>query len=312
MRQRQARFCVAAATILVGLGGAASDARAQAWVGDPGSLDVSFDYNFGRSTVVTGDDIEFDPPPSGTDTHQLTLGVEYAPIRKLAITASLPLVFLKYTGDPIYAHPGGGSYDDGDFHTTLTDARAGIRYAVLEDTIALAPHIAGTVPVADYETVGNTVGGRHLAALHVGVGVGTVIGDATYLHLSYEYSFVQAYDRDEVRTNELQKHEQDRSDMAFTIGHKLLDYRLDVHLDASARFGHGGVSLDDLATLSGPESLYHDAILKETIVLAGAGVGYQINNQFGVSLAAQVFLTGANTQKANVLALGLTWSPLTE
>ncbi|MBA3820541.1 MAG: hypothetical protein H0X17_16745 [Deltaproteobacteria bacterium] len=277
-------------------------------MGDQGGLDLNLDYNLGKSDKVIGDgDIEF--PDAGTTAHQITLGAEYVPVSKLAVTLALPVAFLKYTGDPdLYPHSGGGRYDDGDTHTTLTDVRAGARYQVLEEPFALAPHLGVSIPVADYETVGNTVAGRHLKALHVGIGAGRVIGDATYVHLMYEFSLVEKYDR----TPDTASHSQNRSDVAFTIGHKLLEQRLDIHLDANVRRTHGGVTFGELEAgmLTASEAEFHDAILDEDLFLAGGGVGYQISNALSVQLSARVFLSGANTQNASVLALGAAWSPL--
>ncbi|MEJ7599666.1 MAG: hypothetical protein WKG01_17295 [Kofleriaceae bacterium] len=290
---------------------AAAEAHAQAWVGDTGALDLSLDYNLGISNKVvcdsdcgTGSD-EF--PDGGTTTHQFTLAAEYTPIRALAVNVSLPIAMLKYTGDQtIYPHTGGGSYDDGDLHTTLTDLRLGARYQVLDEPFALAPHLAFSIPVADYETVGNTVAGRHLKMLHVGLGAGRLIGDATYVHLLYEFTLAEKYDR----TEETATHSQNRSDLAFTIGHKLLDYRLDIHLDANLRRTHGGVKFGEFADLSANEIMYHDAILDEDVLLAGGGIGYQITNALQLNLSARLFLTGAETQNASVFALGIDWSPL--
>jgi hypothetical protein len=301
-----ARLSVYVASVLVALVWAMPEARAQAWVGEEGSLDVSFDYNFGKSSKVLGDEDEF--PNAGVTTQQFSIGAEYTPIRNLAVTATMPFVLLKYTGGPEFIHPGGGTYDDGDYHSTLTDFRAGARYQLLDEPVALAPHLAFSIPVGDYETIGNAVGGRHLKYLHAGISAGTIIGLATYVHLQYEFSLGEKYDR----TAETEKYSQNRSDIGFTIGHKLLDYKLDVSLGANARFGHGGISLDlfRMGGFSMDQFNYHDAILKEQLVLAGLGVGYQINNAISVSLAGRLFLTGKETQNASVLAFGLTWSAL--
>lgn len=318
MRPCPARFIVIVAWVLAALGSAGSDAHAQAWVGDKGALDLSLDYNLGVSNKIVFDkaaafDIDNDGAldeaflDAGTTTHQVTLGAEYVPIRRLAVNLALPLAFFKYTGDKVaYPHTGGGTFDDGETHATLTDLRVGARFQVLEEPFALSPHLAVSIPVADYETIGNTVGGRHLKALHAGLGIGRVIGAATYVHLLYEFSLVEKYDR----TPETAQHGQNRSDLTFTIGHKLLGQRLDIHLDANLREAHGGVNLSEFDMFSPNEGLYHDAILNEDILLAGAGVGYQISNALSVTLAARLFVTGANAQNANVFALGVGWSPL--
>lgn len=312
MRPCTARFSVTVAWVLVVLGTVSSsawnDAHAQAWVGGKGELDLSLDYNFAYAGKVLGDgDIEY--LDAGSTTQQITLGAEYVPVPRLAVGVALPFAFLKYSGDPKYMHPGGGRYDDGDTHATLTDLRAGARYQILEDApVALSPHLAVSIPLADYETVGNIVAGRHLMALHAGLGVGRVLGEATYVHLLYEFSLVEKYDR----TPETAKHSQNRSDLGLTIGHKLLDQRLDLHVDLNLRETHGGVNFSEIEAiaLSLNELAFHDPILNEDILLVGGGIGYQISNSFAVSLAGQLFVSGKNTQNASVLALGLSWSPL--
>lgn len=283
-----------------------TDAAAQAWVGPQGSLDIDLDYNLGISdTVVTDDGNDF--PDAGTTTQQITLGAEYAPIPKLAVTVAIPFAMLKYTGDPnLYPHPGGGRYDDGDYHATLTDFRAGARYQVLEEPVAISPSLAFSIPMADYESVGNTVGGRHLKALHAGISVGRVIGDATYVHLAYEFSLVEKYDR----TPETAQHSQNRSDLGFSVGHKLLDFKLDIHADLNMRRTHGGVSFSEFPTLSESELMYHDPILDEDILLLGGGVGYQLTDSLNVAATAALFVAGQNTQNANVFALSVGWSAL--
>lgn len=285
---------------------AATTAHAQAWVGDKGSLDLSLNYNLGVSSeVVATEDLEF--PDGGMTVHEFSLGAEYVPIPKLAVSVTLPLALIRYTGDKVmYPHAGGGTYDDGDVHATLTDLRVGTRYQVLDEPFALSPHLAVSVPVADYESIGNAVAGRHLKALHLGLSAGRLIGEATYVHLSYEFSLVEKYDR----TAETAQHSQNRSDIALSVGHRLLDHRLGLNIGANLRETHGGVNFVDFPTLTPNEQLYHDAILDEGAILVGAGADYQVTNSVSVSLAARFFATGSNTQAASVLALGVAWSPL--
>ena len=283
-----------------------NDAHAQAWVEDKGNLGLNLDYNLAISDKIVHDST-MATPDAGTTTQEFAISAEYIPIPHLGVTASLPLVLLKYTGDKtLYPHPGGGSYDDGATHTTLTDLRAGVRYQVLEDPVALSPHLAVSIPVADYETIGNTVAGRHLKALHIGLSAGRLFNEALYAHAMYEFSLVEKYDR----TAETKRFGQNRSDAAVTVGYKLLDQKLDVHLDGSMRITHGGISFDDLMNFSPDQLLYHDAILAEDVFLAGAGVSYQITEALAANLGGRLFVTGSNTQNASVFALGLAWSPL--
>jgi hypothetical protein len=290
-------------------------AGAQAWVDDKGSLDVSFDYNLGISSKVVCS-AECNPTPgadkeafedAGSTTHQFTLGADYVIISKLAASIQVPLAMLKYTGDEtLYPHAGGGEYDDGDYHTTLTDLRAGVRYQVLEEPFALAPHLAFTIPMADYETIGNTVAGRHLKALHLGVSAGYIIGEASYIHAMYEFSLVEKYDRTDVTA----EYGQNRSDFVLTLGTKLLDQRLDLNVGANGRITHGGLAFDEFDSAEPDALMYHDAILKEDIFLVGAGVGYQLSDTIGVTLGARLFVAGANTQNASVIGAGVQWTAL--
>jgi len=297
-----------------GLGVGASTAHAQAWVGDKGTLDVSPDYNPGLPDQVVSDtDLEF--PRGGVITHQVTLGAEYVPIQHLAISASMPFVALKFRGDVAngdsseYPHPGGGSYDDGSFHSTLTDLRVNARYQFLEEPVAIAPHIGVSIPVADYETIGNAVAGRHLKQLHLGIGVGRAFDTATYVHALYEFSLVERFDE----TKFTERYNQNKSLVNVTIGQKLLEYRFDVHADLSILRTHGGWNFSQFGNTSDPayhisDDLYHDALLDEDLMLLGGGIGYQLTNSIGVTASARLFLTGQNTQNASVYALGVTWS----
>lgn len=292
---------------LLALGSMWSTAHAQAWVGDKGSLDVNLDYNLAVSSKVIRDGGETDLPDAGTTTQQFTLGAEYVPMRNLAVAVSLPLVLLKYTGNlTMYPHAGGGRYDDGLTHSTLTDLHAAVRYQLLDEPVAFSPHVGFSIPVADYETVGNSVAGRHLKALHLGFGLGKRITEALYAHLFYEFSLVERYDR----TPETHIAGQNRSDAAITIGYKLLDQKLDIHLDASSRITHGGWKFSEFDILTPEEIMFHDAILAENIFLAGGGVSYQITDAIAANVGGRLFVAGHNTQNASVIAAGVTWSPL--
>jgi len=287
------------------------DAAAQgAWVGDKGGLDVGLDYNFATSSKVVTDEMDFEN--GGVDSHTLTVSAEYTPIRSLAVNLQLPVQMLKFTGDVAngvpseYPHPGHGSYDDGDFHTTLTDLRVGARYQVLDEPVAIAPHVAFSIPVADYETIGNAVAGRHLKMLHVGAGLGYLIGERGYTQLVYEFTLAEKYGDVEALT----KHSQNRSDLSYVIGTRLLDYRVDVHADLNLRRTHGGVGLVESFGLGGPEAVEHDAILDEDFFLVGGGVGYQLSNSLAINASARIFVDGDNALNASVFALGLAWSPI--
>ncbi len=284
-------------------------AHAQAWVSDRGSLGLDLDYNFFTSSKVVTD-TTFSFPNAGTTGHQLTLGAEYTPIDKLAVSASLPMVALKYTGMSYPHEPTGGSYDDGDYHSTLTDLRFGARYQILDEPLAIAPTLAFTIPLADYETIGNTVAGRGLKMAHLGLSAGYLIGIANYVHFAYEFTLAEKYDR----VAETEAYSQNRSDLSFLAGRKMLDYRLDLHLGANFRKNHDGVNFSEIdmpGVLPDNAVMYHDAILAEQVFLVGAGVGYAISDTLSANLDVRIFIPALsqNTLNASIVAVGLSWSP---
>ena len=297
------------AASFVTLAAGASQAHAQAWVPDPGDLGAELDYNFGHSSKVVTD-TTYDFNDSGTQSHTVSLGLEYAPIEHLAIGASLPMQSLKYTGTPDFAH---GPYDDGKFHTTLTDFRGNVRYQVLEEPLALTPNIGVTIPVADYETQGNTVAGRHLKQLHFGVAAGKLVGLSSYIHATYEFTLSEKYDANE----KTKQFTQNRSDMSLAIGRKFLDYKLDLHLAANYRVAHGGISLLDIDASRGGKYAgdpmivpFHDAILAENVFLVGGGIGYDISPKLTATLDFRYFVweLSHNTVNASIVALSLQWA----
>jgi hypothetical protein len=288
------------------LGSVWSTARAQAWVGPQGSLELGLDYNFGKSDKVVGDaGLEF--PNAGSTTHQETLSAEYVPIEHLAVGVSLPLASLEYTGSKtLYPHPGGGTYDDGSFHTTFTDLHAGAHYQLVTEPLAISPIVEFSVPVQKYETVGNTVAGRHLAALHLGVALGKQFLEWGYAEVVYQYSIVQSFNR----TSDTSKLNEDTSDGALVVGYKLLDGKFDINLDANFHITHGGVDFSTFNMNPASVQLYHDAVLRENQFLVGGGIGYALTNSLSIATKYMFFVSGVNTQNASVLGIGLAYSPL--
>lgn len=292
--------------LLVAASSAWHHAHAQAWVEDKGSLDLGLDYNLGISDHILGDNgMTF--PNSGITTHQMTLEATYVPVSRLAVDVGLPYALLQYNGDKkLYVHPGGGAYDDGNLHGTFTDLAARVRYQLPIDAVAIAPHLGFSLPVADYENVGNAVPGRHLKALHVGLELGKIFLDTFYVNVGYDFALVEKYDK----TANTKAYGQNTSDVNFTLGDKLLDGKLDINVDAQYHTTHGGVSFNTLPTLPADVVLYHDPILHETIVLVGGGIGYSITDKLDIAAAIRFFVDGANTQNANVYGLSLTYSVL--
>ena len=284
--------------------------RAQAWIDSAGALGVGLDYSYTPSTkVVQTPDLSFEDQP--VIAHTVAVSAEYVPIENLAITAQLPLLFVKYDREPSMTFPPHGRYDDGDVHATLTDLRLTARYNLLrEPYVVLTPHLGFSIPVADYETVGFATAGRGLKQLHVGASIARTLNPwvpELYAHLGFEFTFAERYDKTAVT----EVFGQNRSDTSLQVGYFLLDGKLTFNLGGNLRLAHGnGVNFTDLATLPEDVFFYHDPLLREQFLLLGGGAGYSITDTIQVSLQARFFTWGYNTRNAHMLGLGLSWSVL--
>ena len=310
MRPSRAVFYVAFALAAISLASSWHAAHAQAWVGEKGALDLGLDYNLSVSNEVMVDDDGATLPDAGGMIHQFTLTGEYVPIKHLAVDLALPLQLIKYTGldTGAYVHPGGGTYDDGNLHATLTDMRIGTHYQLLEDPIALSPIVAVSFPLEHYETVGNMVAGRHLTGLHLGLAAGRQLTDQLYVHLMYEFGLYSKYDRNA----DTAKYGQDTSDAVFLLGYKFLDNRLDINIGANLHITHDGIDFSKYSELSGRTC---------SCITTRRPPGGHASRRRGcwlsghqririVALAVRVFTWGANTQNATVYGLALTWNVL--
>jgi hypothetical protein len=280
-------------------------ARAQgAWANPEKSLTLDFGYQYVPSkTVVINPDL--DVPDRPTRNHIFQLSGAYVPIEKLVVEATVPFGLFKYAGTAPHGPP--GEWDDGSFHASLTDLRVGARYQVLDEPIlAVSPHLAVSIPLMDYETIGFATGGRHLKTIHVGFAIGRTFDPYVpnlYATAAYEFSLSEKYDE----TPETEKIKQKRSDITAEIGYLFLDGKLGVNIAMNWRLQHGGLNFEDFA-MTKPELVFnHDPLLNEDYIFIGGGVSYEINDRFTVAAITRQFIRGYNTRDQDLYGLNLTW-----
>lgn len=284
--------------------------NAQALVGEGNSLSAQFAYTFAPSgkiiTSSTDDDSPFDNsvPNVPVFVHIVSLGAQYSTsISGLAVEASIPLVGVQL-GDGAFMHyPVRGDYDDGDLHWTLTDFRGGLRYQIkpIEEYLALAFHVAASIPVTDYPTQGFAYPDQHLKALYVGASIARTLEPTVpnlYFELGYEFAKREKVDVD-AATEEFTR---DYSDADFELGY-FLPANFSVAAAANLRLHHGG--LDYARIIYYEESVIdnHDALAKEDMLLVGGDVGYDMTDDFSVSLQTRFFVWGKNTRNQNLFGL---------
>lgn len=291
---------------------APQSALGQAWVPVKNSLSASLDYSYGPSdrVVESGDAPDIDVP--GLANHTVALGAEYTPpVKNLAVTVSVPIVTTKFDVD---SFGGGsfllphGSYDDGDFHTVLQDFRAILRYQVLPNNIvAVAPHIGISTPMSRYETLGFAGAGRGLDQLHLGVGIGRYFVEGPlanfYLHVLFEYTIGERYKTEFVETEE---YNQNRMDLKGIIGYFIND-NLEVNLGFDMRQASGGFEFVDFQDVPVWIQRYHDPLLKESFLLLGGGVTYEVIEGLRLNAVFRYWTTGENTRDTHILGGGVAW-----
>lgn len=313
----------AAALLLIHLPGEPAFAQ-QAWVGEPGSLSLNLDYAYSRSDFVieNGDELARDEernlPYDPTFTQSAVFSVEYTPLEKLGLVATVPVIATRYDFPGLDNSNGQlytdlephGRYDDGSYHTVLQDFRLDVRYAVLNDLIGISPHLSVSIPMMDYETVGYGAAGRGLKQLIFGAAAAKYFAEGVpglYLHGHYEFRLVEGYETDFAETAE---YGQNRSVLDAFIGYFILE-NLDINLLGAMQIAHGGFEFEDWDDVfpgnveEAPVVLFHDALLAESFTQLGGSLTFRPIEGLRVGASVRFFVSGQNTRNADYYGLSL-------
>lgn len=294
---------------------AASEARAQAWVGPQHDLTLSLTsgYSFSDTTL------EGDLRVSGVDTHSITFvgSVEYVPLPGLAVRVTLPVTMGAYAGprqdqldrpnpNLILDH---GDNDDGDFGTSVTDLALDIRYMALELPIAVTPFIRGSIPLVDYEQRGYAAFGQGLKTLSFGLNLGRFgLGvDTLFVHANYAFTLVEKEDVGGEETSQYNLH---RSEASFLFGWFPID-ELGINVGVNFLWTHGGFNLIEFQNDPPPSDVireWHDPIRQQKYLLVGGGISYSVLESLSLDLLGRILIWGDNTANAKLVQLGITWS----
>lgn len=284
----------------------------QAWVGEPGELSLALDYSYSRSNKVIAE--EEDQYVNSIFNHTVALGIEYTPIEKLGLLATIPVMATSYDYDPSTTlSPPHGPYDDGETHTVLQDFRLDARYMLLDDVVTLAPHISVSLPMSNYATTGYAGAGRGLKMLIFGLALGKYFTSGVpnlYLHGRYEFRWTERYETSFPETAEVP---QNKSFMEALVGYYILE-KLEVNLAGSMQIAHGGLEFgpdfQNYITEPLAVQLHHDALLAEGFLHLGGGVSYQAMEKLRISAFVRFFIQGENTRNSDVYGLGLSWDAM--
>lgn len=234
---------------------------------------------------------------------------------KLAITARLPYVASRFTGDqgePVtrllreryeqfrFTHPNAmvTSLDTGEYYVTFQDLGFALRYNLVERGIVITPVVGVTIPSHDYQTVGEAAPGQNRRALHTGVNVGTLLYPLVpraYGHGRYTYTFVQ----------NLAGVPLDRSSAELEVGYNITP-RVSVRALVNWLRTHGGVGFTE-AYNDVELYLVHDRLLASRYWHVGGGATVSLTNSISLDGALVTFVKGKDTHYGAGLTLGLSW-----
>jgi hypothetical protein len=290
-------------------------ARAQsAWLpfAGEGTLSLSFQsLDYGGHYDETGAKLE---SVGAIQSYYGIAQFEYGLTDRFAVTARVPYITSRYTGDPnepllasILAHyeeyrrtnpAAGSSVDTGAYYGTLQDLLFTLRYNLMERGLTVTPVLGLIVPSHDYRTIGEASAGQNLLALQTGVNVARLldpVAPKAYVHGRYTYSFVQSY-----RNIPL-----DRSTAEFEIGYGIAPTVV-VRGIVNWMRTHGGMSFEetrqDLSLF-----LEHDRLLASRHWHVGGGATVTLTDALSLETAVFTFVGGAAARYGVGINVGLTW-----
>jgi hypothetical protein len=271
---------------------------AQATVPDRGEGTLSITYQ--NYDVVGHFDVHGrENSNGGTRSQALVTDFDYGAFDGFGLLVTLPFIASKYTGPssyfvgPYLTYP--GPLDDGTYHAAFQDVRIELRRRWWAGPIPITPFIGASFPTHDYETVGETVPGRHRRDVQVGASTAVDLDrllPGSYLHGRYTYGAMQ-------RINNLPF---TRSNIDLEAGVAATS-RILVRGLASLQIRHKGPSLDQLA----PDWVNHDRFIAPSYVNMGGGPSFSVTRStdvFALLLATAAGSNGAHRQRT--LAIGVT------
>jgi hypothetical protein len=277
-----------------------------------GTASVSFQsvrtYRQLDSKGVPGD-------PETTDTQALIWHVEYGLTDKIAVHASLPVMFAKYEGSN--PHDIGrdlqpSDLDDGTYHGSFQDFYFGVRYGLVQSPrFAVAPFVEVIIPSHHYESLAQSAVGRDLRVLLVGSAVGGFLdGIVPGLYFQTRISYGFAQDVVDLRTN--------RTGIDSAIGY-FVNPRLAFQFVETFQFVHNGFYYTYLpefnayitggGTVTEEHGLNHDRLLRSRVLSLGGGVTYALNDSVGLFATATTMAWGRTLQAPErALTVGMNWN----
>ncbi len=290
---------------------APAPASAQAWASPAGvgSINLAFQRigNTGHrltdgSRIVNGESVNA----------SIYLEGEYAFTDRFSVAAGVPYVFSKYVGkdDPPPFLPFRKRDQCRCWHSSLQDFGLTTRYTVLGQlggASALTPSVSVGIPSHDYDYRGESVVGRNLRELRLGLDAGQrldFISPKLSVEGRYSYAFVE-------RVLDIPN---DRSNVSLETAYQF-SRKIHGRAFVSWQRTHGGLRVGGLPPypLSPPGDLnsveridQHDRLLRDDFFHAGAGFSYQLS-RLDVFGSYVEYVSGTDAHTGRVFTVGISW-----
>ncbi|HET6610694.1 MAG TPA: hypothetical protein VFG83_01840 [Kofleriaceae bacterium] len=311
-RSRSLVYVAALATLALAV--SANRAHAQAWAGNQGEGEVELGTAFQYSnTIMWGEQYGrvTGLPAQEVRTH---LTVEYTPIDRFTVGATLPFQLNRYSGRQTGPNPGvifaHGTNDDGDWHSNFTDLHLDARYQVLQGDIALSPIIQVKIPVSDYENRGYAASGNGLFEVGAGAYIGKlgVFTDNLLVQAGYTFTWVQKEDGGGEATEAYSMH---HSDASLVFGY-IFTPSFWAAAGTSLLWTHGGFDLADYPDADPILKEWHDPIASRRAWSVNVSASYSLTDTLALTPYFGAVLLGKNVSNAMTGGVNLTWTYLPE
>jgi hypothetical protein len=290
-------------------------ARGQAWVPErrEGTFTTSFSYLSSEGHLGNVGQKE---PEAAALSQSALFEVEYGLTDKLAISASLPVISIRYnSNNPPPAFLKGlfdqakqsipaGSYnhgflDDGSYHSSLQDFYIDARYNVSMRPLVFTPFVGLLIPSRDYAYVGEASPGRNLKEFRFGANVARRLDP--FLRRGYAQSqigFAIPEKAMNIRTNRMNI----ISEFGYNFGRRFAARGV-------GSWQHTFNGITSLAELTSPLlELTHERLLKANYWHVGGGFSYAVNSKTEISADYIAMVSGQVTHYGKGFSIGVSRS----
>jgi hypothetical protein len=267
----------------------ASSALAQAWLAPKGEASFGAAYqNIYTRYHLFSEGEEFDG--GRIRMNMAVFGLTYSFTDRLAASASVPYVIVRYDGTTPHVAPGFEYVDDGSYHGTFTDLRLDLRYNVLREPAMVTPFVSAIIPTRDYATFAHAAPSSGLEQYLVGFSAGRRLDpilDAGFAQLRYSFAFAE----------KVLGVSHNRSNVDLEIGY-FLTPSLGLSALGSYQRTHGGIELPLPGTPAAtafrgtPYYVHHDQLAQSNFVNVGGIVSYALNGTVDLFASYQTMVWG--------------------